>query len=92
MSYSVYTLTDGELGTDEVYDNEQDAWDMFALFSGMERNRSQTDPNYVETTLHLYHPEWGNMLAEEVFTPDYRDTRSPLFGARVPASETWLQG
>ena len=92
MTYSVYTLTDGELGTDERYDNERDAWDMFELFKGMERGRAKTDPNYVETTIHLYHSAWGNMLAEECITPDYRDPRSPLFGVNVPVTETWLQG
>ena len=92
MSYSVYTLTDGELGVDEAYDTEEEAVTMFRFFSGMERSRSRTNPDYTETTLHIYHSDWGNMLAEECFTPDYQDQRAPLFGVGVVPTETWLQG
>lgn len=70
MEYSVYTLTDGMIGdTDMTVDSFDDAYALYEATIGCEiLMRNKLGAEYTETTIHLYDPVLGNMIAEECVT------------------------
>mgnify|MGYP006374254547 CR=1 FL=1 len=70
--YSVYTLTDGELGADDAYADEDAAYAAYdALVSAEHALRDEyasRGDEYAETTVHLYFFPWGSMRAETCIT------------------------